>query len=278
MKSSRDILINQMEECREFVSNFTCQLFNNYQIIGSGVFVVVDKQYFLISSAHVINTNVVKAMRVSDGKDLFTLKGIITNTIVKNKKNDEIDIVVFKLDDETVENIKTIFNFMNLHDLELNHKISDKREYYLFGYPNEWTRTFYESEDNKGYIPTPLILRVKSKSGKFIKVPDYKKNSKIIVDYNNNDYNNELDSKYSTLPNPKGLSGCGLWYMPMKENVIDGKKYIKLVGIVTDFYFQDNAITVTVIDIITEVLRQRFDKNVEQSQLIKVNLIEKNES
>ena len=278
MKSTREILINQMEECREFVSSFTCQLFNNYQIIGSGVFVVVDKQYFLISSAHVINTNVVKTMRVSDGKDLFTLKGRIANTVVENKENDEIDIVVFKLEDETVENIKTKFNFMNLHNLELNHKISDKREYYLFGYPNEWTSTFYESEDNKGYIPNPLILRVKSKSGKFIKVPDYKKNSKIIVDYHNNDYENKLDSKYSTLPDPKGMSGCGLWYMPMKENIIDSEKHIKLVGIATDFYFQDNAITVTVIDIIAEVLRQRFDVNVEQSQLIKVNLVDNNDS
>ncbi|MEM5563959.1 hypothetical protein WNY78_02535 [Psychroserpens sp. AS72] len=288
MEIVKKLLENQMLICREFALKYTCQLYYSYQSlneqtvlknIGSGVFFTNQNDYFLFSASHVINTKVASNMYIPYGSEMIEIRGEVVNTVVdsgKTREDDKLDFVIVKLHINTIEKVKKMFDFISENELELDHKISDNHDYFLFGFPNAWTDKISENNKIIGFKPNPLILQTNSKTGKFTQVPEYDVNSKIILNYYNRNYNSTNSSdRFSNLPDPNGMSGCGLWYMPMKENIIEGKKHIKLAGIATDFFFQDNALAVTAIDVITETLRLKFDPKIQKSKRIKVNIQDK---
>lgn len=246
---------------RDFAKKFTCQLYYGLKNIGSGVLLKVDEDYFLVSAAHVLEEKMIREMFIPNGTELIPIEGDFKGIALKEgqkRENDKIDIAVVRLAATIIKEINSIFEFLEINSIELNHNITNLKEYCLYGFPNIWTEKIPEYKEFK---TKPLQLRTQINREQTRTVPQYAENSKLIVEYGSN----------PSHPVAKGLSGSGLWYCPL--NSINNEA-IKLVGILTDCFSYDNVITVTRVDVLTEILRQKFELNIEQSKIIKVNIEE----
>lgn len=243
----------------DFAKKFTCQLFYGLNCIGSGILLKIDDDYFLVSAAHVIEENKIRQMFIPNGKEFIAIEGDFKGIALEegqNREDDKIDLAVVKLATHVVIEISSIFEFLSLDRIDINHNISNLNDYCLYGFPNIWTEKIVENQEFKSM---PLFLRTQLNIEQKRTVPKYVKNSKLIVEYGGSPNH----------PVAKGLSGSGLWFLPQNS---DGIEDISLVGILTDCFEYDKVITATRIDILTEILRQRFGVNIEKSKIIKVNI------
>ena len=73
-------------------------------------------------------------------------------------------------------------------------------------------------------------------------------------------------------PDPFGISGSGLWYTPIQEKAKDETIDKKLVAIMTEWPIKNRKYWIgTSIDVITEVIRKKYNLKVEPSKLVNVN-------
>ena len=127
----------------------TCQLFYNLKKIGSGFFIQIEDNYFLLSAAHVLEQAYIGNMKFPNGEELVPIKGKLLITIPPdglNRSADKIDFSVIILDDATVEEVKKKFHFLSFEHIEIDHELQDAPQYMLFGYPNQWTQVIAKEE------------------------------------------------------------------------------------------------------------------------------------
>jgi len=268
-KKMRDQIIT----AASLAQKYTCQLFYNIKRIGSGFFIQLDEDYFLVSAAHVLEQNYIQNMMFPNGDELVSIKGELITTIPPEgclRSADKIDFSVIKLHLDTVEEIKKKFEFAQADVLDIDHNPEEAPQYMLFGYPVEWTKVV---ASEKHVIPKPLIARTKMIDPESLSLEGYEEHSKFIVEYNPMSFVSDDGDEEKKLPNPTGMSGSALWYIPFKEFVETGNFNLKLVGLVTDYHGGwDHAIAATNITLITETIRQKMFATVKQSSEVKVNL------
>lgn len=60
-------LSNQLQYCGNIALSSTCQLFNRASVTGTGVLLSIKQNYFLVSAAHVLESNNVEFMTIPNG-------------------------------------------------------------------------------------------------------------------------------------------------------------------------------------------------------------------
>jgi hypothetical protein len=74
-------------------------------------------------------------------------------------------------------------------------------------------------------------------------------------------------------PDPFGISGSGLWFTLPQAKAIGEPIEKKLVAIMTEWPKRNRKYWIgTRIDIITEVIRQKYNLNIEPSKIVRVNI------
>lgn len=250
----------------------TCQFlkYEKGKIIahGSGVFIQVDSQKFLISAAHVIDGYFDKIHVLISNKELLSLGGEITINNSGNRDNDKLDIAIIKLNEGTINNLGSTYHFIKKDELGINHTLVDELRYSSVGFPV--TRTNYN----------PTSKEFKSESFLFLTIPANQSiyhelgcrlNINTLVRYSKKKVINLYNGKRVTSPDPFGISGSGLWYIPSISEKLNEEPPKKLVAILTEWSVENRKYWIaTSIDVVTEMIRQQYGLQLEASRKVKL--------
>lgn len=237
---------------------------------GCGVLITIDSHCFLITAAHVID-GLMDKMYVPIGQDdAIELGGemVINNANSRDRQNDEIDVGIIKLCEKSIQSLKLNYQFLTETDLEINHKTKLLPQYISSAYPVSRTKQKYNSDvisaDPFIYITMPAEKSVYRRLG-------YSKAKSIVVHYGQNAVLNVRTRENLTGPNPSGISGSGLWHIPIQSIDSEMDSLKKLVAILIHWSYKDKGYWLsTRIDVFTEIIRQKFNLNFPSSKTVKV--------
>jgi hypothetical protein len=238
---------------------------------GTGVFLQIENSHFLITAAHVAEDLNYQLSVGIDEHTIHTIGGqLITNNPGISRSLDKLDICILKISEESVERISSHYSFLDSNDLGINHEFKPMPMYELLGYPAT------KSKFNK------FLNRLISRSYQYITMPaidvtysDYgcTEWQNVILCYNRKKVKNYSTGQHQIGPKLSGISGCGLWYTP--PNALSANTTTtKLVAIITEWpdKFNRTVLISTRIDVVTEIIRQRFDFNIEKSKILSINI------
>lgn len=245
----------------------------NPQPHGTGVFVEIDDNYFLLTAGHVAD-GYENEISVGIGKnEILTLGGEFTMNRIANgdkREEDDIDIAVLKLNDETVAKLKRQYMFLPKFELGVNHEDVHLPEYVAIGFPA--SKSKFDSKKNE-LKSTPFIYTTISAGQEVYDRLGHQRYLKIIVHYDKKRVKDYNTGKSLTGPDLFGMSGCGLWRIP--PQVVAPSEYIKksLVGILVEWPIKNRKVIVgTRIDVFTELIREKYRLNITPSTKLKLNI------
>ena len=261
------------------IAQYSIQLFHNDmprweqsppEPVGTGVLIKYEDGYFIASAAHVLQPYATKQKRNSDREEsdyddsqeaFLSLENIgfyyggfyypikeATYTNITDEVEDLIDVVVIKLEIETVEELSGK-QFVDYNLMEFNHAIVAQNRYYVYGYPAEWT----DLKSDK-IICKPLKMTTQGIDASTVEGLKFDGQYNFLIGYNPKGLADKEDNVLD-ISSPNGISGCGLWYYGT-----DGQ--LKLVGIMTE---NKNAkeklpfMMATRIDTVVDIIKYRID-------------------
>lgn len=221
------------------VQNYTIQIFEKQneliELLGTGILIKVKQRHFLLSAAHVLEIEKLKNIRIPLSlKEIGGLGKIkmlsASKDHVRSRDDDKIDLSIVELEKQIWSKLKATFKFLDVKDIELEHKIErDSLKYLVFGYPG--IDTFHNE----------LTSRIESKAFAYLtgvaKFEGYEKYGCDAINHIFLAYPKKLQkvtkaNKHEKPPEPYGISGCGLWKLTETEK---SKFEISLVGIMIEF-------------------------------------------
>lgn len=253
----------------------TCHILKSFDGIansyGSGVFAKVDENHFLITAAHVAEGLDYELFVGIDNDTIFRLGGnIVTNNSVGLRENDRFDLCVLKLCKETVDAIKNSYEFLDKSELGINHISKDLPMYEIVGFP------VTKSKYNR------FKKQLKSKAWRYISNPvkeekyqllNCNKDFNIVLNYDRKRVYNFKKNATQVGPELYGISGCGLWYTPPRVVLAKGIPEKRLVGIMTEWPINNRKFLIaTKIDLFTEIIRQKYQSDIPESTILKLNI------
>lgn len=231
----------------------------------------VENCYFLFTAAHVsedlqneIVIGIEKKLTVILGGE-WTFNGLDKN---HKRKDDKIDIAILKLDNESVEHIKKQYSFINQNQLGINHEIKNLPYYTAIGFPASQNRFNRFKGELKS---TPFIYNTVPADGQKYLDLNCKEYENLILVYEKKRVVDNKTKKKITGPDPYGISGGGVWFVPSQlrseVDIIDKK----LVSILTEWVGKKNIWISTRIDLFTEIIREKYGLRLQESKIIKLN-------
>lgn len=239
----------------ESAKKSTVQLFHNDrpewensrpEPVGSGVFIQLEGNYYIITAAHVVQGYAQKQSRnpyrteddYDDSSEAYlTLKNIgvyynhlyypaqhvvFTNTEDGAVENN-VDIAVLFLDIESAEELKKSYTFITIDRMIENHSVNSENRYFIYGYPSDWTDL-----KASGIIKTtPFMFVTKGILEQESINCHYDQRYNMLLSYNKGNITSSENEQSLENFSPKGISGCGLWYF-------DGGNSLKLIGIMIE--------------------------------------------
>ncbi len=238
---------------------------------GSGVFIQVASEKFLITAAHVVD-NKKNEIYVGIGEhDIICLGGESTvNQAPGLRDDDRIDLSILKLNNETIVKLGDQYQFLNQNELGINHDFKLMPLYQSVGFPASKSKYNRHKDELKS---TPFLYTTMPAEQKIYNELGCKQYSNFIVQYDKKKVMNYKTNQLMTGPDPYGISGSGLWFIP-PQLIANGEKIDKkLVGIMTEWPRDNRKYWIgTRIDIFTEIIRQIYNLDIEKSKVVKVNL------
>jgi len=228
------------------------------KLIGTGVLIQFQNNYFLLSAAHVIDhfhkKNIQPRIALEQLSNIMFQPG---GTIYKNttalRDKDTIDIAFLLLDTESVEEISKHYTFLKEDNLAIEHKFFNQEPYVFYGYPSTTSKEKYDKSYFQSvpfmHVTTPLL---QEQYFNFDRHPDYN----VITSY---DKHNSFSLKAKVIsngPDLHGISGCGMWFID-PTNISSGYMEPKLTAIMTDWSLQNSGYIIgTRINVITHNIKK----------------------
>ena len=238
---------------------------------ASGVFIKIENLYFLLTAAHVVDYQHNDIYIGIDNKTLLKLGGEWTGNIPADiRENDRIDTAILKLDDISVEKIKGKYEFLDISEVGINHNFELMPKYQSVGFPASQSKYNKFKNETKS---TPFLFTTMPAEKNIYEELKCKEFINFIVHYDKKNVRDYKTDKRQTGPDPFGISGSGLWYTPVQLREKGEKVEKKLVGIMTEWPSKNKKYWIgTRIDLFTEVIRQKYNLDIEQSKIVKINL------
>ncbi len=239
---------------------------------GSGVFIKISNNYFLITAAHVIDKKENDIYVGIENKEVLKLGGELTmNRAPYSRDEDRIDLAIMKLCDESITRLSPKYSFLDISEIGINHEFRELPLYQSVGFPASQSKYNRYKNELKS---KPFIYTTMPASQELYDELDCESFSNIIVHYDKKKVRDYKSNKLVTGPDPFGISGSGLWYIPTNQLKAKGEKVEKrLVAIMTEWSIKNRKYWIgTRIDIFTEIIRQKYGLEIPQSKIVKVNL------
>lgn len=229
------------------IDKHTIQIFydtgNGIEPFGTAILAQYKNHHFIISAAHVLEldeiSNLYFEVNISVGGETeFRKIGkyilLTSQKISGNRANDKLDIAVMKLlGSEDIKSLKINFEFYNFEESDREHIPLQNIPYYIvYGYPGTYTKlNKYNKKNERKVFAFNSRIKEFHKCEKY----GYEPNMNIFIDYPKR-LEREHSSQLVKPPNPRGISGCGLWCITDSVNIKSKKWHYKLVGIMIEVY------------------------------------------
>lgn len=261
------------------IAQYSIQLFHNDRLcweqsppepIGTGVLIIYENRYFIVSAAHVLQPYATKQKRnpyreeseYDDPQEAFlSLENIgfyynkyyypireVAYTNITGEVENLIDIAVIKLEKETVKELSGK-QFVDYNWMEFNHAITTQNRYFVYGYPAEWTDL-----KSTEIVQKPLEMITNGIDALTVEGVKFDAQYNLLIGYNPKSLVDK-DGNVLNISSPNGISGCGLWYFGTGGQ-------LKLVGIMTENKIVKESMPfmmATRIDTVIDILKYRID-------------------
>jgi hypothetical protein len=237
---------------------------------ASGVFLKVGEESFLLTAAHVIEKQEEDIFIGIEDHLLLRLGGdLIWNKAPNSRNQDRIDIAIHRLCPETIQRIGNKYKFLDSSELGINHGFIQSNMYQSIGFPATMSKFNAYKQAIKS---KPFIFNTRPADREIYKQLQCDEKLNIIVVYDKNKIVNYKTGKQQTGPDPYGISGSGLWFIPYQEKSAGEKLEKRLVAIMTEWPIENRKCWIgTRIDVFTELIRIKYRLGLEQSKLVKLN-------
>ena len=233
---------------------------------GSAILLEANGSHYLLTAAHVLDDIDVSNLAFWDDQDLVQVSGKCVYLSTKAEINKKADVAIWQLSDDATSALLKHYTFLPFDRVSQDHQIVEQERYLLLGYPVSKTKKIYKTMT----IPIkslPLFTRGVINQRK-LERNELDGDVNLMVEYHRRKAQSfgAKKGQIEHLPDPHGMSGCGLWY-------IDADKTLKLVGVMTGYNHTDSVMIASRIDLVTEVIRLSFDSTLPPSNTIKVHWI-----
>lgn len=260
-----------IEEISGEILNYTPQLYIYHERkpipLASSILVKIHDNYFLITAGHALKDTPPNNIIIYIGNSISRLEGKVKYTdFTDSINNDKIDIAVWKVNKKIVKLISKSYKFFNLEFSTIDLAMPENENYLIVGYPCSRTKPKYSIEK---FFVNPFIFHTYRASIKMYKKLNFHPNTNVLLAYRKRKiirYGNDL---IQMGPDLYGMSGCGIWYIANFYS-----KQIKYfpVGILIEGHSNLNTIVATRLNVITEIIRQKFKINIPKTKIAKINI------
>lgn len=191
---------------------------NRYTIHSNGVLLFDRNKAYILTTEHTFD-------KMDPGEIFIYLNGSFYCLEGKIKGDRTQDLAIFELDNSTAKDLTKSYAFIDRTQIEFEHLSEPKQKYLFIGYPSSKTKIL-----GMKLFEKPLVYHTSSEQVQ----PN---SDEIAFAYNKRKSVTYEKRVYTFAPDPNGLSGSGLWYIPSFSNKIT----FKLVGIFKEFDRKKNT-------------------------------------
>ena len=186
--------------------------------VGSGVFIKLDKSYYVVSAAHVLAEYYKDTFVMLEDKELV-IGGRLASTPMPtsgNRKDDKVDISIIKVDDYSAKELLRRFTPIEISEIGLNHILCDTATYFSVGFPLTRTEKVWRRNEIKSlgytYQTEPVFDYNYRKFG-------FTEETTIAFEYDG-EVRNAKNPHPHLSPDITGVSGSGLWHFYDKNQKV----------------------------------------------------------
>ncbi len=199
---------------------------NKPKPLGSGILLQHGGNYYIATAAHVVEDIDKQHIGVyTRTKDFFELGTICKCANADDPQRSILDIAIWYIEPEIVIDIAPLDWWYDVNDCLLNHKETQKSQYYIYGFPAKKIKI---NKDTKAIVQYPFKFFTRGYSAsKHVKRVQFNPKYNLLLEFHKKKIIDVRTQKRQMAPDPYGISGCGLWFLI-------GLKF-RLVGIMTEW-------------------------------------------
>jgi hypothetical protein len=232
-----------VRECPKIIQRHTIAFFgeqNRKQVqCGSGVLVQIGGRHFVLSAAHVLDLHTQHKlpfflMPDEIGKKLVSLHGATLYSselpASGDRKDDPMDAGFLELTPQIVSELESSKAFLTLQGIEPNDPFHRRSWYMTAGYPYEVNMSDHELRLHTSTLFAYASWPYYGERG----VPqNFNPEFDLCVHFVRDDSTEGDEEVLADVPDPHGVSGCGMWRLASADKPIEAWKPddVRLVGI-----------------------------------------------
>ncbi len=228
------------------------------QPLGSGLFLEIDDDYFLVTAGHLLNLLDRKDLLVpGNNNQMIWLNGVLATTFDKFSLKSNIDFAVLKFSNRQIKHlIGGYHKSVKSNRILINHSLHFSDNYVVAGYPINGIKKTY---GKPVYTPIPLKLLTHPIPLKNYKKYGFDPNNHILLKYQITlkPFNSKVNS---VTKDATGISGSGLWFVPDWNDSNYGIPNFYLIGVMIENHKDKGFLVALKIDFVTETIRKIFGK------------------
>jgi len=225
---------------------------------SSAVLLKIEGDHYLITAAHCLSQGgkTIQVSILDENGVPHLIKGLVA---IQRGESDSIDVAVVKLSDKSVQAVSKAYAFIDATcQVMLNDNIKHQTDYLIVGYPNSGTRI-----DNKKRKVrySPLVHISQSASPEVCTKLNVNHSVSLLLSYNQRKSTFIERKELNMAPDPIGISGGGLWYIPRYDlPAVEGVQYL-LCGVLVEHYSNHNFVKATKTEAIIPLIQNLRNKN-----------------
>lgn len=193
--------------------HYTPQLFvwseekeGNLEPLGSAVLFRIADFYYLITAAHCIMQNG-KQIKIGILDNQGKMQLIRGSSLMKHE---DVDLAAVKLSDRSIKVLLEKYKFLDVSQVMFNKGIKDEEVYLIVGYPITKTKV---DNKRKRISHEAFVYISKSKAENMYVKLGYSKEQNTLLGFNQRRSTFTGSTEMNMSPEPKGVSGGGLWFI-----------------------------------------------------------------
>lgn len=216
------------------IARHTCQILlpdgNGFiKPLGTGVFATLNNRHFMFTAAHVMADEHLSELLVSIGGHDFAA---ITGRLYRADLSRDIlaDMAFIELDDRTVKNISSSFEFLTESKICPRTVLKDNIHYGTFAYPE---KNFIKDKD--GVLSLAAFSLHNTSKLKVYKYYGFDFEKHIVLNNTGKAVNLDANQRQSNNITPHGSSGGGIWELSISGTEDEFLTEYCLIGVLTEY-------------------------------------------
>jgi len=216
---------------------------NKPRPICTALLVAYKEKRFLVSAAHLMMDLPPDSVAVYVKNELCIPIGNAVYADPRDSRvNNETDLIIWRLADEVADELEEQYEFYRPAELSFNHPFSDKSRYLVVGFPNSKTRL---KVGVRKISLNPFIYLTEHADHKYFQQLELQASRNMLFDYKRKRTKGYKTGLVHKGPWTRGLSGCGIWFLPNLLAVKEEDIYPILISVFIEYRKELNVIVST---------------------------------